>query len=54
MISLILNYLKNLLRRKRDVTDTSKAATVKTSEAQQLLTGLMVSVNRERGADLSS
>ncbi|KAG8910206.1 hypothetical protein FRC01_006466, partial [Tulasnella sp. 417] len=54
MISLILNYLETLLRRKKNVTDASKAATMQTSEAQQLLTELMVRVNRERGANFSS
>ncbi|KAG8902992.1 hypothetical protein FRC01_009383 [Tulasnella sp. 417] len=54
MISLIRNYLRTLLRRKKDLADASKAPTVKTSDAQQLLTELMVRVNRERGANFSS
>ncbi|KAG9041140.1 hypothetical protein FS837_012681, partial [Tulasnella sp. UAMH 9824] len=37
-----------------DDTDTPKAAAPTADEVQKVLTELMVSVNRERGADFSS
>lgn len=48
------NYLNTLLLKAMGDTDVTKAAAPTADEVQKLLTELMDSVNRERGADFSS